>query len=105
MASELDLEIRQHLMHYVSGRITLADFENWFIPVLWDIDDQDGDTREMAGTVHLLISEFSRGSCSIGDFHQALRNACQISSQHSVGKPAMVAELSASSGVNLLVAA
>lgn len=104
MASELELEIRQHLMQYVSGAITLADFEDWFLPVFWDIDDQDKSTREMAGTVHILISEFSRGS-NLRDFHQGLIDTCQMNAENSIGKPSMIAESSASSGVNLLVAA
>ncbi len=61
MSSELELEIQQHLMKYLSGSVSLAEFENWFVPMLWDIDDTDERTRRLAGAVHILISEFSSG--------------------------------------------
>lgn len=51
-------------MQYLSGASSLADVEDWFVPVLWDIESQDEHTRELAGTVHILISEFSRGDRS-----------------------------------------
>jgi hypothetical protein len=73
-------------MQYLSGRATLADFEDWFVPVLWDIDGEDEHTREMAGTVHILISEFSRGDRTLEDLRKGLaetiRTAASVPQPH-----------------------
>lgn len=61
MRSELEFEIQQHIMQYLSGSASLAEFENWFVPALWDVDAEDARSRGSAGAVHILISEFSRG--------------------------------------------
>ncbi len=74
MASELDLEIQEHVVEYLSGAASLAELEDWFVPVLWDIDHTDEDTRELAGTVHVLISEFSRGDRTLQGLREGLAN-------------------------------
>jgi hypothetical protein len=78
MSSELDLEIQQHLMQYLSGAASLTEFENWFVPVLWDIDDADEHTRALAGTVHILISEFSRGDRSLESLREGLADTIRL---------------------------
>jgi hypothetical protein len=104
MASELELEIQQHLMQYLSGAMTLTHFENWFVPILWEVDDQDKSTREMAGTVHILISEFSRGDRSIAQFRQGLLDTCRMADENRYGVPALVARSNGEPQVNLALA-
>jgi len=72
MPSELQLEIQQHLMQYLAGEESLTQFEDWFAPVLWDIDAEDEHTRKCAGTIHILLSEFSRGDRTLQDFRSKL---------------------------------
>jgi hypothetical protein len=72
MPSELELEIQQHLKQYLSGAESLTDFEDWFVPLLWDIDEEDDHTRDLAGRVHVLLSEFSRGDRSLGELRDKL---------------------------------
>jgi hypothetical protein len=86
MPSELELEIQQHLMQYLSGDIVLADFENWFSPVLWEIDVEDEHTRELAGTIHLLISEFSRGDRTLENMRKGLAETICISAENRYGE-------------------
>ncbi len=77
--SELELKIQQHVMQYLSNAASLADLENWFAPVLWDIDEEDPSTREMAGSVHILISEFSRGDRTVESLREGLAKTIRAS--------------------------
>jgi hypothetical protein len=67
MPSQLEFEIQQHVIKYLDNEESLAEFENWFVPLLWDLDGEDEHARQLAGKVHLLISEFSRGDRSEED--------------------------------------
>jgi len=85
MLSELELDIQQHLIEYLSGATSLADFENWFVPILWDIDNEDENTREMAGTVHILIAEFSRGGLTLERLREGLAGAISAAEENRSG--------------------
>jgi|HubBroStandDraft_1064217.scaffolds.fasta_scaffold85393_2 hypothetical protein len=82
--SQLELEIQQHVIQYLAGSMSLADFENWLVPVLWDIDMEDSDTQEMAGTVHILLSELSRGDRTVDAFREGLARTTRKSGTNSV---------------------
>jgi len=84
MASELELEIQQHLMQYLSGGL-LAEFENWFLPALWEVDEEDENTRALAGTVHILISEFSRGDRTLEELRAGLAETICTSAENHYG--------------------
>ena len=65
MASELELEIQQHLAAYLDKRSERYELEDWLIPTLWDLaESNDGAARELAGRIENLISEHSRGDRS-----------------------------------------
>lgn len=82
MLSELDLAIQQHLMRYLSGDTSLADFENWFVPLLWEIDEEPEATRERAGNIHILLSELSNGDLTIADFNKRLTEFICVSGEN-----------------------
>ena len=86
MLSELELAIQQHLMQYLSGAISLSDFENWFLPALWEIDSEDGRARELAGTLHILISEFSRGDRTLQELRSGLAEMICTSADNRYGE-------------------
>jgi hypothetical protein len=75
MPSELEHAIQQHIIQYLDGVVSLAEFEEWFVPILWDIDDEDPRVRELAGTIHILIAEFSRGDRTATDLREHLADA------------------------------
>jgi hypothetical protein len=85
MLSQLELEIQQHIIQYLSGVASLSDFEDWFVPVLWDIDEEDARTRELAGTIHILLSEFSHGVRSIENLRQGLARTTCITDENRYG--------------------
>jgi len=73
MASETQEEIQEHLSRYLKGEMTLHEFEDWFAPVLWDLADSDDEAaREIAGSVHVLISELSNGTLELPAFRERL---------------------------------
>lgn len=62
MAHELLSEIHDNLSCYVDGKLSLHEFEDWFVPVLWDLaEGDDEESRRLAGTVSNLIAEYSDG--------------------------------------------
>jgi hypothetical protein len=89
MPSELEREIHQHLIKYMSGVISLADFEDWFVPTLWDLDQEDERTRALAGTVHILISEYSRGDRTIELLREGLTEAIRIADKTQYPEPSL----------------
>lgn len=73
MASEIALEIQRHLSRYLDGEIQLHEFEDWFVPALWDIDEcTEEGARELAGRIHILIAEFSRGDRTADSLREEL---------------------------------
>lgn len=62
MLTQKELEINDQLLHYLNGQIKLHEFEDWFAPTLWHIDEcHDKHTIELAGAIHILLAEFSCG--------------------------------------------
>jgi|SRR5208283_3371585 len=62
MISGIDLEIRDRLARYLNGDISLHEFEGWFVPVAWSIEQsQSAEAIELAGEVELRLAEFSNG--------------------------------------------
>lgn len=62
MQSSLDLEIREWLARYLAGEIPLRAFQEWFVPVVWNVE-QSGDraAEELAHETELRLAEFSNG--------------------------------------------
>jgi hypothetical protein len=73
MARGIDLDIRALLVCYLNGDLTLADFEDWFVPVAWNIE-RTGNQRavELAGEIELRLAEFSSGHWSEPDLRGML---------------------------------
>jgi hypothetical protein len=62
MTGGIDLEIRDRLARYLNDDISLHEFEEWFVPVAWSIEQtQNANAIELAGEVELRLAEFSNG--------------------------------------------
>jgi hypothetical protein len=60
MVRELQSGIQEHVSRYLRGEISLQDFEDWFVPVMWDLaEGEDSEARRFAGSVGNLIAEFT----------------------------------------------
>jgi hypothetical protein len=76
-ASQAVSEIQQHLAEYMAGRIRLHEFEDWFVPVLWDLaEETDESARALGGRIHVVISEASRGDRSLDFLRDELKALC-----------------------------
>jgi hypothetical protein len=68
MSHSLDYNIREQLADYMAGKLSLREFEDWFFPETWDIDEientDDQTSTNLANLVYgikLRLAEFSHG--------------------------------------------
>ena len=60
MTVGIDLEIREWLGRYLNRDISLHDFQAWFVPVLWNIEQtHNAKAIELAGEVELRLAEYT----------------------------------------------
>ena len=59
------MEIRDRLARYLNGDLALHEFEEWFVPVAWSIEQsRNANAIELAGEIELRLAEFSNGHLS-----------------------------------------
>lgn len=76
MAVQLDIELRGKVMQYLSGKLPLASFEDWFAPFLWNIEQYENVELEiLASNIARLLAEYSRHDRSLEELNQQLRSA------------------------------
>lgn len=62
MGSSFEHELHAHVVAYVSGRRPLREFQEWFAPAAWALDERESpDDAHLAGAVELLLAEWSNG--------------------------------------------
>jgi hypothetical protein len=62
MAQSLDRQIREHLVRYLSGELSLRDFNRWFMPATWNVDRAGNDDAErLVGDIGLALAELQAG--------------------------------------------
>ncbi len=63
MSHSLDYKIRERLAEYLASEISLREFENWFFPETWDIDQIDNPAlANLVYGIKLRSAEFSNGT-------------------------------------------
>jgi hypothetical protein len=74
MNPSLDIEIRDKLIFYLLGEISLEDFKGWFVPILWDVDHSNNQTAiNMAYEIELRLAEYSDGYWNEDELKQFFR--------------------------------
>ncbi|MBX3278529.1 MAG: hypothetical protein KF868_11060 [Acidobacteria bacterium] len=69
----LDLEIRQHLIDYLTEKVTIQEFQEWFVPATWDIDQTDNQSaKDLANDIELALAEFTSGHLDEEELHREL---------------------------------
>ncbi len=63
----LDIAIRGYVSAYLCGKLTLREFETWFIPAAWD------HTTDLTGEIELDLVELGNGDLTEGGFRHLLR--------------------------------
>lgn len=74
MSYSLDFNIREQLARYLAKEISLREFEDWFFPETWDVD-QLGDLALMnlVYGIKLRLAEFSHGDWTENELRSLLR--------------------------------
>ena len=74
MSSPLEQAIREHLMQYVEGRISLREFDSWFVRATADVD-RTGPPEAIDLTYEIFgrLAEYSNGDWTKADLNDLLR--------------------------------
>lgn len=73
MPSSFAPELRGWVVAYVSGRASLREFQEWFVPRSWMLDwAEDPDQARVAARIELLLAEWSNGHWSEDDLKDRL---------------------------------
>jgi hypothetical protein len=54
-------EIRRKLRDLVDGRVSVREFQAWFVPATWELNEDGTATEELAAEIELRLAEFSNG--------------------------------------------
>jgi len=74
MSHPLNYDIRERLGEYLAHEISLEEFEDWFIPETWDIDQTDDlDLLNLVYGIKLRLAEFSNNDCTEDKLRSLLR--------------------------------
>jgi hypothetical protein len=74
MSYSLDYTIRERLATYLASEISLSEFEDWFFPETWDIDQVDNlDLLNLVYGIKLRLAEFSNGDWTETELRSRLR--------------------------------
>jgi hypothetical protein len=54
--------ILEHVAGFLADSMTREEFEDWFLPVIWNLDQlNDPDAYALAGQITLALAEFDDG--------------------------------------------
>jgi hypothetical protein len=74
MTAPIDLEIRDWLGRYLNGDISLHEFEDWFVPVSWRIEQtHNAKAIELAGEVELRLAEYTNDDVTEDELRSELQ--------------------------------
>lgn len=75
MSYSLAFNIHEQLAKYLADEISLNDFEDWFFPETWDIDQtNDVNLLNLVYSVKLRLAEFSNQDWTKDEFRSLLRS-------------------------------
>ncbi len=74
MDTSLTTELQDHLESYLSGKTTLREFEEWFVPATWDAHDTDDAWLErVRNSIDARIAEYTNGDWTEDELKGFLR--------------------------------
>ena len=78
MQHSLEFEIRDRLLAYLAGEISLHDFEDWFFPKTWEVDKLgDPALLDLVYEIKLDWAEFSNGDWSEKELRSMLKSLAE----------------------------
>lgn len=73
-------QIREKLSDWINGKISLAEFEDWFVPATWNVHRSGDEAAEnLVDEIELNLSEYSGGYLSREQLVVAMRSALAVS--------------------------
>jgi hypothetical protein len=68
-------EIHSHLADWLQGKISLSQFEDWFVPATWDIHKaNDPEAESLVDEIELRLSEYSGRYLALERLREELRD-------------------------------
>lgn len=58
MQHNLEKRIRDIMTRFVAGKVSLRDFNRWFVPATWEIEEDPASLRELVYTVKALLDDY-----------------------------------------------
>jgi hypothetical protein len=78
-------QIRERLASWLSGNISLAEFEDWFVPETWNMHKfNDREAESLVDDIELSLSEYSGGYLSREQLLDAMRSVLASGSPNYV---------------------
>lgn len=76
MQSQLESQTQDMARRYVAGEISLTQFQDWFVPISWDIETTgDHSAIHLAHQIDGLLAEASSANWVERDLREELGNA------------------------------
>ena len=66
-------EIREHLARYLNGELSLATFQESFVPAMWELDLAAEPLRALYGGIELALAEYTNGDWTEDELRLLLR--------------------------------
>ena len=95
MLSTLNLRIREYLASYIAGRISFREFQNWFIPAVWNIDQKrDPEAEVLAYGIMLRLAEYLNGDWTEDELKFKLNTLIEFHREVSTSSSSEIKEFS-----------
>ena len=78
MQHDLEKQIRTKMGRFVGGKVSLRDFNRWFTPATWDVDEAPASLRELVYNVKALIDDYDNKRLSKSALRQQLSLLYQL---------------------------
>ena len=68
-------QVYEWLSRYLSGAISLVEFQEWFAPTAWDVMDTEDDvvSVQLACSIELVLAEFANGHWTEDELKERLQ--------------------------------
>jgi hypothetical protein len=76
MADSLAIAIREQVNSFLSGNLTLPQFQEWLVANTWDVEDHgDAHATDVTYEIKLALAEHSRGDISGDELRDRMSEA------------------------------
>ena len=76
MADSLAIAIREQVASFLSGNLTLSQFQEWLVANTWDVEEHaDPHATDVTYEIKLALAEHSRGDISQTQLQDRLLDA------------------------------